>query len=305
MSAASTLRAAEVLRREIRVAALTGKSEFMKNIRVVVVDVGAFDLGPSFSSSSSSSHNIPPEEVYKAMEKWTQSEKLTYGPAFASILQQSSLSKPKSRWETLWSVLSFKDEHHYGIPRKRTNTKVFVDNIVGIVSNGSFGPSLFGFGFGIGQLRNWLRGERFSVGAGGTSILLPTRLSWLTIGGLAHTYKYASYLPSLILDTLLNIPHYLITARNGLLPVRPFVRPPAPPSAAAAPVKPTAQRQITATSSQPESEPEESSNNEHSEAGSEADVESNSDDHDGTGGSWVSLKKTSEDEAAVAAGAET
>ncbi|KAJ8072632.1 hypothetical protein PM082_016191 [Marasmius tenuissimus] len=53
MSAAGTLRAVEVLRREIGVAALTGKSDTMKNIRVVAVEVGAFNVAsPSIHSTS-------------------------------------------------------------------------------------------------------------------------------------------------------------------------------------------------------------------------------------------------------------
>ena len=50
MSAAGTIRAAEVLRREIRVAATTEHSESMKNINVVVVDVGKLDVGAALKS---------------------------------------------------------------------------------------------------------------------------------------------------------------------------------------------------------------------------------------------------------------
>lgn len=82
----------------------------------------------------------------------------------------------------------------------------------------------------------------------------------------------------MVLDALLNLPHFLIGMRNRLLPAQPFVRPtgPLPP------------REIRAN------EQDDSSNsNEHSdEAGSEADVESNTGsgmDVSGVSSSWISL----------------
>ncbi|KAJ7221046.1 hypothetical protein B0H12DRAFT_1151998 [Mycena haematopus] len=249
MSAVSTLRAAEVLRREVNIAALTDKSEAMKNIKVVVVDVGAFNFGPLDTF-------VPPTEVYKAMEGWSSSEKLTYGPSFASLSHEVSELPTKSRWSPVFS-----EAHSYSVPRKPTHVNVFVDSIVGTVSGGQFGPSIFGIGLGIGRLRNWLRGERFSVGAG------------------ANTYKFASFLPPLLLDTLINIPHFLISVRNALLPVQPFIRHPPPlPPVERAPEPLAAAR----------SEGDESSND-LSETGSEADIESNSGDGAGVG-TWVNLK---------------
>lgn len=44
------------------------------------------------------------------------------------------------------------------------------------------------------------------------------------------TYKLASYLPTTLLDTLLIIPHFLISVRNSLLPMEPFVLPPETPT---------------------------------------------------------------------------
>lgn len=155
MSAAGTLRAVEVLRREIKVAALNDKSEAMRHIKVVTVDVGTFNVGTP-------SNYVAPEHVYKAMDNWSASEKLTYGPAFASMSHRASA--PKTLWHSI-----FEDGHRYGIPRKPTDVTEFIDSLVGVVSGGRFGPSLYGFGLGIGRIRNWIRGERFSVGAGGTS----------------------------------------------------------------------------------------------------------------------------------------
>ncbi|KAJ7709553.1 hypothetical protein B0H17DRAFT_1028316 [Mycena rosella] len=249
MSAVSTLRGIEVLRREVNIAALTDKSEAMKNIKVVVVDVGAFNIGQLDTF-------LPPTEVYKAMEGWSSSEKLTYGPSFASLSHAVAELPSKSPWSS-----AFSGAHTYGAPRKPTHTSVFVDSIVDTVSGGQFGPSLFGLGLGIGQLRNWMRGERFSIGAG------------------ASTYKLASFLPPLLLDTLINIPHFLISLRNALLPIQPFVRypPPLPPVQRAQPLPDT-----------PRTEDE--SGNDLSETGSEPDVDNNSGDATG-GGSWVSLDK--------------
>ncbi|KAK7467386.1 hypothetical protein VKT23_004442 [Stygiomarasmius scandens] len=284
MSAAGTLRAVQVLRREINLAALTGKSETMKNIKVVAVDVGTFNVGPP------QSNHLPPQDVYKATEKWTASEKITYGPAFAAISHSGS-TEPKTSWT---AVLGRGGETQYGVPRKPTDVQVFVDNIVGVVSNGAYGPSFLGLGLGLGKLRNWIRGERFSVGAG------------------AHTYMIASYLPSLILDTLLNIPAFLIGIRNALLPAQPYVLPrrsgsdvyfpnPHPRTEPTSVNAASSSAQGQGTMSQPESEPDDSgsgsgSGHEHNnESGSEADVESNEGEGDGMGSgvesSWVSLKR--------------
>ncbi|KAJ7219587.1 hypothetical protein GGX14DRAFT_592890 [Mycena pura] len=259
MSVASTLRGIEVLRREVNIAAMTDKSQAMKNIKVVVVDVGAFNIGPLDGF-------LPPTEVYRAMEGWSSMEKETYGPSFASLSHEVAERSTKSRWSPTSS-----DADTYGVPRKPTDVSVFVDNIVGTVSGGKFGPSLFGLGLGIGRIRNWLRGERFSVGAG------------------ASTYKFASFLPPLLLDALINIPHFLITLRNAIVPVQPFVRRPPPvPPLQRAEDSPTA---ANAARNRSEEEDSNSSAHELSETGSEADVESNSGEHTGVG-SWVSLKKS-------------
>ncbi|KAJ7721544.1 hypothetical protein DFH07DRAFT_946852 [Mycena maculata] len=251
MSAVSTCRAVDVLRREVNIAALTDKSQAMKNIKVVTVDVGAFNIGQLDSF-------LPPTDVYRAMEGWSSSEKLTYGPSFASLSHAVAELPSKSAWS---SAFSDSDAHAYGVPRKPTDSSVFVNNIVSVVSGGQFGSSVFGIGLGIGRLRHWIRGERFSIGAG------------------ASTYKLASFLPPLLLDTLINIPHFLISLRNSLLPVQPFVRlpPPLPP------VRP-AQAPLEAARTE-----EDESGNDVSETGSEADVESNSGDGVRAGG-WVSLK---------------
>ncbi|GLB34778.1 putative fungal family of unknown function (DUF1776) [Lyophyllum shimeji] len=259
MSAASTLRGVEVLRREVNLAALTDKSESMKNIKVVVADVGLLDVG-IYSTT-------PPEEsVYKAMEEWSPSEKLTYGPAFASI--SHTPRSPMSPCGTLVGI--FKHGQGYGIARRPTDVGVFVDKIVSVVTGGRHDTYFFGLGRTIGQMKNWIRGERFSVGAG------------------ANTYRIASYLPSSILDILLNIPHFLISIRDRLLPAEPYMLP--TPDTRPPPVAPKPSI-ATAASSQPTSESE----RDVSENSSEADVESSA--SDGVDNSWIRLHKNRTEDA--------
>ncbi|KAF8911028.1 hypothetical protein CPB84DRAFT_1763166 [Gymnopilus junonius] len=253
ISAAGTLRGVEVLRREIRIAAMADKSDSMQNINVVVIDVGTFSIGVSFNA-------LPPEGIYKSMEDWTASEKVIYGPAFISVMGE----KPQvtSRMGRLRSLLN--GGYVYSIPRKETDLSVFADNIVGVVSGGRHDPSLFGVGLGIGRLRHWVRGERFSIGAG------------------ASTYKFASHLPTLVLDGLLNLPYFLISLRNRLLPTQPFRA----PSTVDLPPPVTA-KQEKAKDVQTSEEVQESTT--EFETSSDADIESNAGDT--VDSSWVSLNK--------------
>ncbi|KAL0573406.1 hypothetical protein V5O48_008554 [Marasmius crinis-equi] len=247
MSASGTMRALEVLRREISVAAMTGKSDTMKNIRVVAVEVGAFNVGNQHRQ-----HFAPLE----AMEDWTASEKITYGPAFAALTHSAH-----------------SETREYGVSRRPTDVKVFVNGIVAIVSNGQLGGSTTSLLSWLTR-RRWILGEQFSVGAG------------------AHTYRVASYLPRLVLDAILNIPHFLISVRNAILPSQPFVLPgpSARPRAAAAPPPASSGRRVDE-----ESGSGSGSGNEvdRSETGSEADVESNSSGEvlSGVDSSWVSLRE--------------
>ena len=94
----------------------------------------------------------------------------------------------------------------------------------------------------------------------------------------------ASNLPALILDTLLNLPAFLLSIRNALLPVPPRlpypspVPPPMSTSTAPAQLRP-----------QPEETPVDSESENLSDTGSDADVES-SVGGSGVGESWISLK---------------
>ncbi|KAF9469250.1 hypothetical protein BDZ94DRAFT_1303744 [Collybia nuda] len=258
MSAASTLRAIEVLRREIKIAALTDKTESMKNIRVVIADVGTFDVG---------SNTVAPENVYELMEDWSPSEKVAYGPAFAAL----SHGRPPPAARNMLSKW-LQSGQRYGIGRRPTDVRIFVDRLITEVNGAWMGPSVFGLSFG--TLRMWLRGERFVVGAGGQSSFFNCSLGRnADLFFLATTYRTASHLPSFILDTILNIPHFLISVRNRLLPVEPFIRPnpaaPLPP--------PVVETTATTLSNQ---------HDEGLESNVEAEVESNADSVD----SWISLQ---------------
>lgn len=43
---------------------------------------------------------------------------------------------------------------------------------------------------------------------------------------LALTYTFASYLPTIVLDTLLNLPAFLMSIRNKYLPISPYISSP-------------------------------------------------------------------------------
>lgn len=130
MSAAATLRAADVLRREI--AATRGTSA----IRIVTVDVG--EVGPSTHDSS----------VRVDMDTWTPSEKATYGAAFSTLRETRRSRVP-------------------------VDVSTFVDSLVGVASGGArarrSGKIVFGVSFGLlyEQVKDWIRGDRLSFGAGG------------------------------------------------------------------------------------------------------------------------------------------
>jgi len=139
MSAAATLRALDVLRREVAVA------QGMGSIRVVAIDVGV--VGETSVSDLVNTH---------AMDDWTPSEKATYGAAF-SALAETSLQQS----------------------RKPEDVSVLINNIVSIVSGGTkttmASKTICGINVGVRyeKIRDWIRGDRFAVGAGGSLCFLP------------------------------------------------------------------------------------------------------------------------------------
>ena len=130
MSAAATLRAADVLRREI--AAAHG----MNAIRIVTVDVGA--VGSSTSDLRAKVN----------MNDWTPAEKATYGAAFSTLRETRGSRVP-------------------------VDVSTFVDSLIGVVSGGTkarhSGKFVFGISFGLlyERVKDWIRGDRFFIGAGG------------------------------------------------------------------------------------------------------------------------------------------
>ncbi|KAF7440581.1 hypothetical protein PC9H_000927 [Pleurotus ostreatus] len=246
MASAATLRGIEVLRREIDVAALTDKTESMKNIKVVAVDVGAFDLETSVGP-------LPPHDVYRAMEGWSASEKMVYGPAYASLLHQIPRQPRRSNW-----LPDFWSRDHLPLTRSGAGVHTFVEALASIVSDGRIGLYLFGLGPVLRRLHSRMVGKRIVVGAG------------------AMTYKLASYLPTTLLDTLLIIPHFLISVRNSLLPMEPFVQPPETPA------NPPPGRLLS-----------DSEHEDISEDSSDADAECSP---ESTSESWVSLKDETADQ---------
>ena len=138
MSAAATLRAVDVLRREVRVAAATGGAEGMNDINVVSFEVGTLDI-PPFAGRHLLDHTS--KEYTKS---WTPSEKLAYGPA----------------WEfTLEGANQFQ--------RKAQKPEAFVDDVIQVVSYGRIrSVSLCGLRLHIWSVFDWMRGGRYAVGAG-------------------------------------------------------------------------------------------------------------------------------------------
>lgn len=90
----------------------------------------------------------------------------------------------------------------------------------------------------------------------------------------------ASHLPSLLLDGLLTLPHFLVSIRNRLLPVQPFQLPTVDTPASLMPeVKPL-------DTGDPHYDDDKAESASMFETNSEPDTEG-----DDGGGSWVSLKK--------------
>ena len=176
MVVAGTLRGVEVLRREINLAALTDNSASMKNIQVVVVEIGALKHDNA-SSPSDVAEEYSTRDLSNAMEDWTPSEKMSYGPAFAAIAHESP--PQESRCQSLLSML--KHCNRFGVPRQPTDVSVLVDRIVDIISDGKFGPNFFGLGFMWRKAQRLCRGKRFSVGAGGRWTDLLVVQQWLIL----------------------------------------------------------------------------------------------------------------------------
>ncbi|KAI0374661.1 hypothetical protein BV20DRAFT_935214 [Pilatotrama ljubarskyi] len=266
MSAAATLRGVEVLRREIRAAGLSGygseAAEAMRNLKVTVVDVGA--VGPAVPDGAEAAADA--EEAKGVVREWTPSEQAAYGAAFGSMLEHGG---------------------HRAVRRRPSDVAGFVDTVVGVVSGGRRAGDTWSSCAlrGLNRLHELVRGDRIVVGAG------------------AGTYAFASHLPAFLLDALLNIPYVIVSIRNALLPIPPRIPSAATTSLAPAPpAAPPAQQPPVAQQTIPEKLEGTDSGSEPSEAGSEADVESNEGYGSGVGESWVSLKSKPASDQSSAAG---
>ena len=152
MSASATLQGLQVLRREINIASLSMVNpEAMKNIRVVTVEVGTLDTDNHHQHHhQGASGSIG---VQASMEDWSASEKSVYGRSFLTVNGGNI---------------------QVGNSRKPTPVSHFVRTIVNIVNGQSYGngpntPLLVSAFY---RLRDWLRGDRISVGAGGKSFVI-------------------------------------------------------------------------------------------------------------------------------------
>jgi hypothetical protein len=282
MSAAATLRAVDVLRREVRVAASTGGAEGMNDIEVVSLEVGTLDI-PPFAGRRLLDYD--PKEYTKS---WTPSEKLAYGPAWE--LTQEGQCREHSK-------------------RKAQKVELFVCDLVQIVSRGRVcSVSLCGLRLHIGPVFDWFRGGRYAVGSGGNCRCPHLGRVYCLADICIYTFSTAvmnsivSHLPGVLLDFIINIPYFLLSTHKALTrnratastsPAAPEPPPPPPlplqPAPRPVPTRPEAP--VTVAKENTDSAPSSEHEHETSENGSEADVESN--DGAGVGESWISLRPDS------------
>lgn len=202
MSAAATARGAEVLRREISQAArFTDKQRTIQDTRVVLVDVG------SVGNADAATRDI--EAYGGAVKEWTATEQSIYAAPY----------------------LNYVEGVHGRSPRHPTSVNRFVRRIVSTVGrNGARGGSLsaaVGLKLWVLDLHRTVLGNRISVGAGGQ--LIETSMPFCCTQrrcSLALTYTVASYLPTVVLDALLNLPAFLMSIRNRYLPISPRISSP-------------------------------------------------------------------------------
>lgn len=147
MSAAATVRGAEVMRREL---AQLESQNVMRDVRVVIVDVGAVGKPGARRSRS------PEEDVWMdTISDWTPSEQKIYGDAYAAY------------------VSAFSQGHK----RKPTSVNRFVRSLVHTVGRnagkGCHRSTVFvGLHLWVLGIHRRFRGDRIFVGAGGKYILI-------------------------------------------------------------------------------------------------------------------------------------
>lgn len=135
MSAMATVSAIDVLRRECTAAALMDRNA-VGGVRFVTVDVGL--VGKEGLERGGNAVEL--------VDSWSASERAAYGPAFLAA-----------------------QHNHAAIPRTPVDQSVFIDTLLDVISEGRLGnASTLSRALGIVDLRNWIRGSRFSIGAGGS-----------------------------------------------------------------------------------------------------------------------------------------
>ena len=154
--------------------------------KVVVVDVRSLTADPKDAINKEQDKKTE-LDVAALTRAWSASERLAYGPAYEVAVGRAIEGPPR---------------HKKRVRRTPEDVQVLVDAILGVVQAGrpwaAYRPSeLFV------RVRTWWRGNRFDVGAG------------------AHTYTVASWLPTVLLEALLNLPGWLMALRNRLLPLPP------------------------------------------------------------------------------------
>ena len=162
------------------------RREVGNNPKVVIVDVGSLTADPK-DAINKEQDKKPEFDVAALTRTWSASERLAYGPAYEVAVGRAIEGPPR---------------HKKRVRRTPEDVQVFVDAILGVVQAGRpwavCRPSELP-----ARVRAWWRGNRFGVGAG------------------AHTYTVASWLPTVVLEALLNLPGWLIALRNRLLPLPP------------------------------------------------------------------------------------
>jgi hypothetical protein len=190
MSAAATARGIEVLRRELKLSTSISWHSSLKHIEILTADMGTIRHHGSTSKSAS--------DAYSSTQDWTPAQRHAYGEAFASMASLSVHGRKPTELNTVVASL--------------------IDAIVEPRRVEGRSPALEGLLLLVDKLSRLLRGNRFSIGAGGAFISSLKYISPLMLIGLiAGTYTLASHLPMRVIDVLLAVPHLLMGIRNSLL----------------------------------------------------------------------------------------
>ena len=141
MSASATVRGAEVLRRELGQVT----DSHMRDVRVVVADIGA--IGDTAPLNLSALNN---EDLTRSISSWSLGEQRAYAGSYSAFL--NALSQR--------------------MPRRTTSVETFVRSLVDTVGRNiakDEQASTFAIGLRLWtfSIKRHIRGDRFSVGAGG------------------------------------------------------------------------------------------------------------------------------------------